>query len=69
HEQVELNEYMLRIIDAFLSGGDYLPYRQVYQKISLLCQMVQQYTALNNADKAVSCAKELFKTRKQFSDF
>ena len=37
---LELEEYMLRIIDAFLSGGDYLPYRQVFQKTKLLAGLV-----------------------------
>lgn len=45
--QAELNEYMLNIINAFLSGGDYIPFRQIYQKASLLCQMTHQYTKLN----------------------
>ncbi len=64
--QVALNEYMLNIINAFLSGGDYIPFRQIYQKISLLCQMVSQYTELGNADKALDCAKQLLKARDDF---
>ena len=59
-EQVELNEYMLRIINAFLSGGEYLPYRQIYQKTSLLCGMTGQYAALGNAEKATECVNLTF---------
>lgn len=64
--QVALNEYMLNIINAFLSGGDYMPFRQTYQKISLLCQMVSQYTELGNANRALDCAKQLVKARDDF---
>ncbi len=32
---LELDEYMLRLINAFLSGGDYLPHRQIFQKTCL----------------------------------
>ena len=51
-KQIKLNEYMLRIINAFLSGGDFLPYRMMYQKISLLSMLVCQYTDVKNKDKA-----------------
>jgi len=67
--QADLNEYMLNIINAFLSCGDYIPFRQIYQKTSLLCQMVSQYTELDNADKALDCAKQLIKARDDFYDF
>ncbi len=64
--QVELNEYMLRIINAFLSGGDYIPNRQLFQKTSLLCMMVSQYTTLGNFDRALDCAKQLVEARDSF---
>ena len=66
--QTELNEYMLNIINAFLSCGDYIPYRQIYQKTSLLCQMTWQYTELGNVEKAVGCARQLIAARTEFYD-
>jgi transcriptional regulator with XRE-family HTH domain len=67
--QVDLNEYMLNIINAFLSGGIYIPFRQIYQKASLLCQMVSQYKELGNADKALDCTKQIIKARDDYYDF
>lgn len=67
--QTELNEYMLNILNAFLSGGDYMPYRQIYQKTSLLCQMTHQYAELGEAEKAVLSAKQLIETRDEFYKF
>lgn len=68
-EQIELNEYMLRLINAFLSGGDYMSYRQVYQKTSLLSGMTGQYAKLGNRDKALSCLNQLIETRNDFFEF
>ena len=67
--QTALNEYMLSIINAFLSGGDYIPFRQIYQKTSLLCHMVSQYTELGNPEKALDCARQLVKARDDFYKF
>lgn len=67
--QVKLNEYMLNIINAFLSGGDYIPDRQMFQKTSLLCLMVSQYTELGNAEKALDCTRQLIKARSDFYSF
>ncbi|MEA4833483.1 MAG: helix-turn-helix transcriptional regulator [Oscillospiraceae bacterium] len=66
--QAELNEYMLNIINAFLSCGDYMPYRQIYQKASLLCHMTWQYSELGNAEKAVNCTRQLIETKNRFFD-
>lgn len=30
NEKAEYEEYMLRLINAFLNGGDHMPYRQIY---------------------------------------
>lgn len=42
-QQIAYKEYMLRIIDAILSGGDTLPYEQVYQKLMLLTNLIELY--------------------------
>lgn len=68
-KQLELNEYMLTIINAFLSGGDYLPHRMVYQKMALLSGMVYQYTDLNMTERAIGCMRELIKTRNLYERF
>lgn len=49
---IELQEYMLRIIDAFLSGGDYLPPRQIHQKTSLHYSLVRRYMKVGDAEHA-----------------
>ena len=68
-KQIELNEYMLRIINAFLSGGDYIPHRMMYQKLSLLSGMVAQYADLGMKDKAEECMKELVGARDIYDEF
>lgn len=66
---VELNEYMLRIIDAFLSGGDYLPHRQIFQKTSLLEKLVIGNTNLGNKEKAIIHLQDLRETRDTYFEF
>lgn len=66
---LELNEYMLRIINAFLSGGDYLPYRQIYQKTTLLPGLVNQQIKARNIEKAKEHMAELLQTRDDFFAF
>ena len=66
---VELNEYMLRIIDAFLSGGEYLPYRQIFQKTSLLLALVEGNLGLGNKEKALAHLQDLYETRDRYFDF
>ncbi len=68
-ERVKYEEYMLRILDAFLSGGDYLPCRQVFQKYSLLCGMVYNYLRLGEYELAVTRAEMLFVGREEFLSF
>ena len=63
---LELDEYMLRIINAFLSGGDYLPHRQIFQKTSLLPGLVSQNIKMGNLEKAEEHMSELLKTRDDF---
>lgn len=67
--RMEYEEYMLRLINAFLSGGDYLPCRQIFQKHVLLCGMVKKYTKLNRFDLALERAEMLFAGRAEFLAF
>lgn len=66
---VELNEYMLRLIDGFLSGGDYLPHRQIFQKTSLLLGLIIAYAELGNKEKALVNMQTLYETRKEYFEF
>lgn len=66
---LELEEYMLRIINAFLSGGEYMPYRQVFQKTSLLPGLVMRNIKVGNVEKAKSHLEELIHTRDDFFAF
>ena len=66
---VALNEYMLRLIDAFLSGGDYLPHRQIFQKTMLLLGLVIDNTKLGNKEKAQDYMRDLYKTREEYFAF
>lgn len=65
---LELNEYMLRLIDAFLSGGDYLPHRQIFQKTSLLPVLVAQNIQFGDQEKAEAHMADLLQTREAFFD-
>lgn len=62
-------EYMLRLLNAFLSGGDYLPCRQTFQKYVLLRGMVKNYIELNRFDLALERAEMLFAGRAEFLNF
>ena len=66
---LEYREYMLRMINAFLSGGDYLPWRQIMQKYSLLQGMVRQYVLLDNIKRATECAELVFKGKEEYIEF
>ena len=68
-KQLDLSEYMLTMINAFLLGGEYLPHRMVYQKMALLSGMVSQYTDLNMTDRAVERMRELIETRNSYENF
>lgn len=63
---IQLDEYMLRLIDAFLSGGDYLPHRQIFQKTALLQGLVSQHAKLGNTQKAEEYLAELIKTKEDY---
>ena len=68
-QRIEYEEYMLRLLNAFLSGGDYLPCRQTFQKYVLLCGMVKKHTKLNQFDLALEKAEMLFAGRVEFMKF
>ncbi len=63
---LNLDEYMLRIIDAFLSGGNYLPHRQIFQKTALLTGLVSQNLKAGNKKTAVQHYNNLVKTVDDF---
>lgn len=65
-ECLALNEYMLRLIDAFLSGGEYLPDRQIFQKTSLLTGIIYDCVNLGYMDKAEKYLQELYDTRNKY---
>ena len=68
-QRIEYEEYMLRLLNAFLSGGEYLPCRQTFQKYVLLCGMVKKHTKLNRFDLALEKAEMLFAGRVEFLNF
>ncbi len=68
-DQLRLNEYMLTMINAFLSGGDYLPYRMMYQKHSLLCHMVHQCIDLGDRVGAEDYLAQLEETYAAYMAF
>ncbi len=67
--RMEYEEYMLRLLNAFLSGGNYLPCRQIFQKHILLCGMVKKYAKLNRFDLSLERAEMLFAGRVEFLEF
>ena len=68
-QRMEYEEYMLRLLNAFLSGGEYLPCRQIYQKHILLYGMVYKYIFLNRIDLAIERAEMLINGREEFVSF
>lgn len=68
-KRLDLNEYMLTMINAFLSGGEYLPHRMMYQKMALLSGMVKEYVDLKMPKRATECMQELIEARDMYLDF
>ena len=60
---VVYNEYMLNMLNAFLSCSDFVPMRQVFQKDSLLYGIVTEYLSLDRCDDAFNAMEELFALR------
>ncbi len=63
---LELDEYMLRLIEAYLSGGDYLPHRQIFQKTALLVGLVSRNLKVGNKVRAIEHFENLKKTVDDF---
>ncbi len=68
-EQTAYEEYMLRIINAFLSGGNDMPHRQVYQKMSILVGLVKRYLHLGDAERAAERFEALVATAEDYLAF
>ena len=66
---LELNEYMLRLLDALLSGGEYMPHRQAFQKASLLTGLIYDCATLGQMDKAYAYFQELYDMRDKYLEF
>lgn len=59
------NEYMLNVLNALMSGSDFLPMRQTYQKYLILYALVTEYLLLGKADDAFKRMEELLAFRKE----
>lgn len=68
-EKVEFNEYMLRMINAFLTGGDYMPHRQIFQKMSLVTGLIKENLRLGKTERAIECFRETLETAEKYLDF
>ncbi len=68
-EKVEYNEYMLRMINAFLTGGDYMPHRQIYQKMALVTGLIKENLRLGKTERAIECFHETLETAEKYLDF
>ncbi len=68
-KRMEHEEYLLRVLNALLSGGNYLPCQQIYQKHVMLCGMVRKYIKLGELDLAVERMEMLLAGRKEFHEF
>lgn len=67
--QIEYDEYLFQIVNAFLLGGDYLPCRQVFHRNGMLHDMVWKHIKLGQYDTAVEKAELLFAGREAFIAF
>jgi len=67
--RIEREEYMLRLLNAFLSGGEYLPCRQIFQKHILLVGMCSKYLRLGYTERAIDLAEMLFDGYKEYYAF
>lgn len=68
-ECYELSEYMSRIVSAFLSGGDYLPSRQIMQKCCNICGLVEQSIEMGENEKSKQYFEELLDVKEQYAKF
>ena len=68
-KRMEHEEYLLRVLNALLSGGNYLPCQQIYQKHVMLRGMVRKYIKLGEMDLAVERMEMLLAGRREFNEF
>ena len=68
-EKVEYNEYMLRIINAFLTGGDYMPHRQIYQKMALVTGLIKENLWLGKTERALEHFADVIATAEKYLAF
>ena len=68
-KRIEYEEYMLRIINALLSGGDYIPLQQVYQKLRLLSGLIKSHISIGNISRASECFEELIQASQDYLYF
>ncbi len=68
-EQIEYEEYGLRILNAVLSGGDYMPLDQVYQKLKLLLSLIKKYLSLNDDGMVKKYFEALIETAQSYLCF
>lgn len=67
--QIEYDEYLYQIVNAFLLGGDYLPCRQVFHRNGMLHDMVWKHIKLGQYDAAAEKAELLFAGREAYIAF
>lgn len=68
-EKTAYEEYLLRLVNAFLTGGDYMPHRQMYQKCSILVALIKHNADLGNIDRAIECFEDLIETSETYLAF
>lgn len=68
-KKVEYNEYMLRMINAFLTGGDYMPHRQMYQKMSLTAGLIKENIWIGKTERALEHFRDVIDTSEKYLAF
>ena len=68
-KKVEYNEYMLRMINAFLTGGEYMPHRQMYQKMSLTAGLIKENIWLGKTERALEHFRDVIATAEKYLAF
>ena len=68
-KKVEYNEYMLCMINAFLTGGDYMPHRQMYQKMSLMTGLIKENIMLGKTERALELFRDVIDTAEKYLAF
>lgn len=68
-EKVAYNEYMLRMINAFITGGDYMPHRQFYQKMTLTAGLIKENLRLGKTERALEHFRDIVDTAEKYLAF